>query len=119
MRIVIDFIPQEAQRYDTLGDWTWDDDETLRISTSEDDGEDAAFLVALHELTEAWLCRKAGITQEDVDAFDLTFVAPDDDPDAEPGDDPASPYREQHRKAMLIEHLLAIFLGVSDYGMIR
>lgn len=111
MRIVIDFIPHEAQRYDTLGDWTWDDDETLRISASEDDGEDAAFLVALHELTEAWLCRKAGITQEDVDAFDFAYAG-----DGEPGEQPDCIYRVEHRRAALVEMMVAQFLGFGDYS---
>ena len=119
MKIVIEFIPQDQQRYGTLGDWIWKDDETLHIYSSSDNGEDEAFLVALHELAEVWLCRKKGITQEEVDAFDLAFEPPTDDPDAEPGDHPDAPYRYQHRQAMMIEHLMALFMGIPSYGTVR
>lgn len=117
MKISIEFIPHTAQRYDTLGDWFWDDDQNLRIFASDDDGEDAAFLVAMHELVECWLCRKADVSETDVTAFDLAFFSPDDE--AEPGDDPEAPYRVQHRAAMLIEHMMASFLGLTDYGVVR
>lgn len=118
MKIEIEFIPQSEQRYDTLGDWFWEGD-TLHIRSSDDDGPTAAFLVAFHELAEAWLCRENGIDQAKVDAFDLAFVPPEDDPDAEPGDHPDAPYRYQHRQAMMLEHLMALFMGVPDYGSVR
>lgn len=123
-RIEIRFIPEAEMRQPGIGDW-WFEGDTLHIRATNDTlgvtegGDQWPFLVAIHEAVEAFLCREAGVDQQAVDDFDNSFVPPDDDPDAEPGDDPASPYREQHRKAMLIEHLLAIFLGVSDYGMIR
>lgn len=112
-RILIEFVAQEQQRYDTLGDWLEDEDGLVIRSTCDGD-EDESFLIALHELVEAWICRKAQITQQDVDAFDFYFAG-----DGEPGDHPDAPYREQHRKAMLIEHLMANFMGVSDYGEVR
>lgn len=119
MKIEIEFIPADKQRYDTLGDWYWDDDQTLRIFASDDDGEDAAFLVAFHELAEAWLCRKADVSEEDVTSFDLAFLPPNDDPDAEPGDDPDAPYKYQHRQAMMLEMMMALFMGKIDYGVMR
>lgn len=117
-RIDIRFIPEEEMRYSTLGDWYYEGG-ILHIRASDQDGPRAAFLVALHELCEAWLCHEAGIGQEAVDLFDLAFVASSDDPDAEPGDLADSPYRIQHRQAMMVEHLMALFCGVSDYGTIR
>lgn len=116
MRVEIDFLSPESMRYPTLGDWQWEGD-TLHIRA--DETAEQPFLVALHELVEAWLCRQAGITEADVDAFDLAFVAPDDDPDAEPGDHPDAPYRIQHRQAMMVEMLTALFMGVTDYGVVR
>lgn len=104
-----------------VGDWFYQGD-TLNISAS---GEtpDERFLIALHELVEAWLCRRAGVTQDEVDLHDLTFeaerAAGAHGEDDEPGDDPRAPYRAQHRAAMLVEHLMANFLGLSNYGVIR
>lgn len=120
-RIVVEFIPEEKQRYPTLGDWFYEGD-TLQVRASGPT-EDEAFLVALHEMVEVWLCRKAGVGQAGVDAFDLAFEAEREagqhDPDDEPGDDPRAPYRKQHRFAMLIEHLTARELGLDDYGTVR
>ena len=116
-RIVIEFIPHSEQRYDTLGDWIVDADGNLTIRASEDAGEDQAFLVALHELVEFWLCRKEGVSQEAVDDWDRSFIAPADDPGAEPGD--WGPYQVQHRRACLVEFLVASFLGNHAYGIMR
>lgn len=121
MKIILERINESAQRYPTLGDWWFDADGTLQIRASADTDEQA-FLYALHELVEAWLCQKRGITQEAVDAFDMQYERdraahfPDDE--SEPGDDPNAPYRREHRFAMLIEHLVARELGLDDYGVV-
>ena len=122
MQIIIRRVPQEEQRYETLGDWFYDDTGTLLIKATAED-EDGAFLIALHELVEAWLCRKAGVSQQQVDEFDndWTGVHPEYplESDEEPGDDSGAPYRKQHRFAMIIEHLMARELGIDNYGVIR
>ena len=122
-RIDIRVIPQEWQRYDTAGDWYFDGD-TLDIAvTGTDLADDETFLIALHELVEAHLCRKRGITAEAVDAFDKAWIAAHpgylDGTEGEPGDDPAAPYRREHRFACLIEHLVAHELGVTGYGRVE
>ena len=110
MKIDIQFIPPDEQRYDTLGDWFWEGD-ALHIRASLMDTSNESFLVALHEMVEAWLCGVRGVDQAAVDAFDMAFAG-----DGEPGDDPASPYRREHRFSSLIEHLVAHELGIVDYG---
>ena len=100
------------------GDW-WVDPENgdIRIqvaSTTDIWDDEETFLVALHELIEARLCAKAGIVQGAVDAFDEAFTG-----DGEPGDSPLSPYQHQHRQAMLLEHQMALFLGIWNYGEVR
>ena len=74
--------------------------------------------IALHELIEAWLCRKRGITQQQVDNFDFANCdkVP---PDIELGDYPEAPYQTEHRFAMLIEHIMAHELGLKGYGVVR
>lgn len=115
-RIIIEALPQDQMRYDTTGDWFFDQEGNLVIQVVGSDpfDDDSAFLVALHELIEVKLCHKAGITQGAVDTFDFAFTGK-----GEPGDDPAAPYRNQHRQAMILEHLMALFLGKFDYGVVE
>ena len=103
-------LPQSEQRYDTEGDWLWDGS-ALEIRISREVGKEDpryAVLMFVHELTEALLCRSAGITGEDVDAFDFLHQK-----DNEPGENPAAPYHRQHCAAEAAEHALAAYLGVN------
>lgn len=83
--------------------------------------QDYEALVALHELVEVLLCKKRGITTEQVDVFDKQFEADRahgmHGPDDEPGDDPAAPYKREHFFATNIEALMSSELGVdwSEY----
>ena len=115
-RIIIEPIPHQFQRYDTTGDWYFDaaGDLVIKVSGVDAIDQDEVFLVALHELVEAKLCHRAGITQGAVDHFDLSWSG-----EGEPGDSPDAPYMQQHRKAMLIEHLMADFLGLCRYGSVE
>ena len=130
MRIVIETKKTAEMRYDTVGDWFYEERyvyelgqnvRTLVIQVDEDTaGMEEQFLIALHELIEVKLCELAGISQAQVDHFDME-VFPDvcQDPEAEPGDHPSAPYRTQHRFAMLIEHLMAREMGLVGYGVVR
>lgn len=120
--------PHKGMRYDTLGDWFYDDNGLLRVIVATDDGiapisTKEQKLILLHELIEVWLCEEEGITQKMVDDFDFAWDHRGDPEvhaiDDEPGDDPRAPYRIQHRRAMIMEHLFANFLGMDDYGVIR
>lgn len=115
MNIILDTIPHHAQRYPTVGDWIEDGRGHLRhVRVSEMGNEDYHFLVALHEMIEAWLCLKRGVSQESVDAFDQTFEAarPEGD-DREPGHEPDAPYHREHVFAEKIERMVAEELGVD------
>lgn len=101
-------IPHHLQRYNTLGDWQVDSYGDLVIDVSEMGNSDFELLVGVHELIEAALCRKRGITQAQVDAFDLAH--PDLD---EPGADISAPYYREHKFACLVEKLLADELGID------
>ena len=121
-RIIIEAVPAdkmrlEAYREDGFGDWFVDPgngDIHIRVAGADVWDQEGAFLVALHELCEARLCFKAGVTQGAVDVFDSAFTG-----EGEPGDDPAAPYQRQHRAACMIEHMMALFLGRWDYGRIE
>ena len=110
MMIRVKLIPQQAQRYDTEGDWQWHDDRLeIRLSKEviEDDPRYGIVLLT-HELVEAILCRSRGITDRQVDAFDMAFKG-----SGEPGDDPAAPYHGEHEAAQAAERALAVALNVD------
>lgn len=118
MKIVIETVAYSEMRYPTVGDYFWDADGTMRVKVADLGNYDYAFLVALHELVEAGLCQKRGITDDVITAFDVGFEASRQDGDqSEPGDDPASPYGREHCTATAVERLMCAELGISwfDY----
>jgi hypothetical protein len=102
--IAIEVIPHASQRYDTVGDW----DVGGHITVSDMGNEDYEFLVGLHELVEWYLCRKRGISDEAVTAFDKSYDGP-----GEPGDALWAPYRAEHKFATFLERQVAMELGVD------
>ena len=117
MRITIETIRHEDQRYPTVGDWMFIDDTHLRIRVSDmgDWRKEAA--IAIHELVEAVLCRNDGVAEDAVDAFDIAYEkdrAPYGTPGdfGEPGDSPHAPYHRQHCFATGFERMLIAALGV-------
>jgi hypothetical protein len=112
MNINITIVPHKEQRYETVGDWQFDDFGNLSILVSNlgDDRENC--LIAIHELIEAILCKFATpeVTTEMVDKFDVEHKDLDD-----PGADPSAPYHTQHRAAEMIEFQLASKLHVGWY----
>lgn len=115
MRIIIETIPHEDQRYPTIGDWFYNEDGTLHIKVSTLSDWRREALIAIHELAEVLLCKHAGVTQEQVDAFDKEYESkrPPDDVESEPGDDPKAPYSKQHCIATGIERVMAAELEVN------
>ena len=74
-KIVIDIVDHKGQRYDTVGDWFFTDN-TLFVKTSRlgnDPDNEKALAVAVHEVVEVLLCRSRGITQKQVDRFDMAW----------------------------------------------
>jgi hypothetical protein len=116
MKVTIETIPHDQQRYSTCGDWTLADGAlTIRVSKMGNWRYEMA--VAVHEVVEALLCMNDGVSQKDVDAFDMAYEANRRpyaamDYVAEPGDDPTAPYHRQHCFATAVEMLLIGALGV-------
>jgi hypothetical protein len=109
IKVLIGTIPHHEQRYDTVGDWQFNETTgQLTIWVSDLNNWRYELLVGVHELVEALLCSHGKITQEKVDAFDLKY-----DGDGEPGDEPNCPYRGPHCIATGIERILAAVLGVT------
>jgi hypothetical protein len=114
MKIIIETIPHSAQRYSTVGDWQWNDEgDELKIKVSEIHhyNINSLLLIGVHEMIEALLCARQGLTSDDVDVFDLEWT-----PHSgliEPGDDPRAPYHREHVFASNIERLIAFYLGFN------
>ena len=104
MRVEIKTVDPAAMRYPTAGDWEWLPDGALMLKIPEYGGRDVSvLLVAIHEMIEAYLCKRDGITDEQVTKFDVENPKLE-----EPGDDPAAPYHRQHVVAMALEREAAI-----------
>lgn len=135
MKILIETIRHEDQRYDTCGDWTVSPTGNWHISVSSLHNWRREVLIAIHELIEMALCRHKGISTKDVDDFDVDYqrklqhLAECNDGTAcrdanheqlrketsaeEPGDSKLAPYYKQHQIATGIERLLAAELEVN------
>jgi hypothetical protein len=112
--IVIDTIPHSQQRYPTVGDWQGDKAGNLHITVSRMSDQRYEFLVAAHEMIEAYLAIHAGVSPEAVDKFDRAYEGKRKRGDeSEPGDDPRAPYHREHVFATKIERQLAVELGVN------
>lgn len=112
-------IKHEDQRYNTVGDYLTDENGKTEIKISDLGDSRFEFLVAIHELVEVFLCKEAGISDHQIDAFDIEYDqkrGPEDI--TEPGDNPAAPYNRQHQIAKKIEKLICEEIGVSweDYN---
>lgn len=108
MKIIIEVVPHASQRYNTIGDWQWFGD-TLQVKVSDMGDWKKEFLVGIHEVIETMLCKEAGVTEKQVDDFDLSH------PELhEPGDSIDAPYHEQHKIAIEIETRLMNELKVDE-----
>jgi len=115
VEFVISQVPHSRQRYETVGDWIPGRPAEIRVSKMKD--QRYFFLVALHEMIEYELCKKNGISDNEVVAFDMNFEAERrmnmHPVEAEPGNDPRAPYRDEHDFATMVERMVALKLGVK------
>jgi hypothetical protein len=88
--------------------------EVRRIKVSEMGNSDYEFLVAIHEAIEQHLCKKRGISEEAITAFDTQFEASRAAENVdEPGNDLKAPYHKEHLFSTWIERLVAKELGID------
>lgn len=122
MNIFKKVIPNQEQRYPTVGDWWVDENGDLQIRVSAMGNPKYEFLVGYHEEAEAVLCIARGIDEKEITEFDIKY---ENDRDAglhsdedDPGFDPDAPYRMEHHTADIIEFIMAHELGVNagEYG---
>ena len=140
MNIDVRIEPHERQTYETCGDYWWQfvrgldgvDLETLEVRVSALGDWRMETLVAVHEIVEAAILKHHGIPEPAVTAFDIEFEAARagtvkagrfrfrgrwHDQNAEPGDSPEAPYRQEHCFATAVERMLAAALDIrwADY----
>jgi hypothetical protein len=108
MKIVIEFIPHNEQRYDTVGDYWVDGDGNWQLRVDKMDNEYSQWAVAVHELVEMMLVVTRAIPLWKIDEFDMHFKG-----EGEPGDDPKSPYFEEHTFSTSIERMVCEALGIN------
>lgn len=120
--ISIKFVPNEEikQRHGFTGaDWWWDEvgDLQVRVATELQDWRERACL-AIHEASEALMCRHLGITVQQVDDYDAKFeLEHPGDGTTNVGDLTDCPYRGPHNAATAAERIVAGVLEVpwQDY----
>ena len=114
MKVMIETVPFADIPNAQCGDWRREADGVLHIRVAEEVGDDSAFLIARHEMDEAILCEKRGITCDEVDVFDAKFEAARKPGDtSEAGYAPDCPYSKEHHAATLFERAMAVELGVD------
>jgi hypothetical protein len=114
MNIIIKTIPHSNQRYETIGDWIFNDNGDLEIYISDTGNIKYEFLIAIHEAIEAFLCMDRNIQEKDVYNFDLLYESQREPNDySEPGDHFLAPYRKEHFFATNIERLIAAELNIN------
>lgn len=112
-KVSITVIPHDQQRYNTVGDYqTINGDTEIRVSEMGNPSEELA--IGLHELVESHLCKLAGISDEQIDMFDLWYEENCEEGwPAEPGDHPDCPYYKQHQFASIVERMFIRESGVN------
>jgi hypothetical protein len=115
MKINVETIAHEAQRYPTVGDYWEDGDGTVQVRVSEMEDWRYVILVAVHELVEMMLTRHRGIDELTISQYDVRFEQARErgEVHGEPGDAADSPYKREHFFATNLERLLAAELGVD------
>lgn len=114
--IKITAIPHYTQKYDTIGDYFFEDG-VLNITVSDTGNEYYNYLIAFHEFVEFILTKKRGISIDEMTDFNLAFQSnPNADYD-ESGWDPHAPNHNEHVFAEYMERKLAGELGIKwrDY----
>jgi len=118
LNVRIRTIAHHLQQYDTVGNYWRDAGESgaavleIRVSRMRDRRHE--FLVALHELIEAFLCDWRRIPFDQITGFDIEFESNRRKGDlAEPGASARAPYRREHRFAERVERIVARELEVD------
>jgi hypothetical protein len=100
-------IPHEDEKYDTAGNY-WFEDGKTQIRVSNLGNEDYEFLVIVHELIEEHLTRKRGIPESVITEWDINHIDHSD-----PGSIEGCPYFAEHAFATYIEKHICSKFGID------
>jgi hypothetical protein len=116
VNISIKIVPNKmipARKGFTGADWWFDADGNLEVRVAHEVGDwREQTLLAIHEATEAAMCKHLGITVAQVDEFDSKYQA-EHTIDLNAGDEVDAPYKVPHNYATAIERILAGVLQVD------
>lgn len=108
-------VPEEMIRCDQTGDWSYSD-YSITAFVSEKCCPESQLAILIHELVEAYLCKRDAIKESEVCDFDEMFEKERKSglhkETEEPGDDPRAPYREQHMAATHVERAVCAALDI-------
>lgn len=116
-KISIEIIPHGQQRYETPGDYWYDEDGVLQVRVSDLGNHMYERMVIIHELIEETLTRQKGISEQAITDFDVMYekkrqqgLHSDTD---EPGFDNESPYLLEHTLATAVEMQMCALAGIK------
>lgn len=121
MEIHIKTIAHEKQRYETVGDYWYDDEGILQVRISDMGDKFYETMVAIHEIIEEALTLRRGLTEPEIKVFDEAFekartlgLKRDDE---EPGFSNDAPYLIEHTFATSVEMGMCAMAKISwnDY----
>ena len=122
MNIHLISLDKDRIRNDQCGDWyveedTEDGSERLVAASAIMSDWRSEVAVQVHEMIEALLCKKHGVTDLQVTQFDAMFEEERTKGlhglYAEAGDDPRAPYRDEHAEATFAERAICAALGLA------
>lgn len=113
MKITIEM--SDVMRYDTIGDWQFDELGNLKITIKT--CEEKLFIpLAIHEFVEAILCRARGISECQVDKWDMEIypqICKKTSLFDEAGEHTDCPYYKEHSAATVFERVMVSELGMK------
>ena len=117
MEIRIKTIPHEKHRYETVGDYWYDEDGVLQVRVSDMGNTMYETMVAVHEIIEEALTKYRGITEQQIMDFDLAFEKARElglkKENEEPGFSNDAPYLQEHTLATAVEMMMCSHAGIK------
>lgn len=117
MEIHIKTIAHKDQRYETVGDYWYDDLGILQVRVSGMGDPFYETMVVIHELIEEALTKKRGLSEPEIMDFDIAFEKARalglKTKESEPGFDENAPYLKEHTFATSVEMGMCALSGVS------
>ena len=105
---------EQLPDYPDIGSWKVNADNSPAFIGAADTGSDISNMgILLHEIIESFLCWTHGVKEADVSKFDQEWFTGKHEDNEEPGNDPKSPYREQHKIAETFEQGFIAACGMT------